>query len=364
MKTWKDITYDKLLDPELMAYCWHNASKGKRKRASVQKMNNSETQAKLIEELCNETYEPQLCRNMTKWDKNAKKMRDISCPAFRDQMVHWALVTLMKPHFEATFIQHNVANIPNRGLSYGNKLIKHWSQQRGTKYVLKMDVRKYYPSIPISILIDKLKLKIRDKKIISLIEKMLYKESPNGVGVTLGSYLNLWLALFYFDELDHIMKEKFKLKFYIRYVDDILVLTKTKRKAQKVADFIREYLPTIGLEIKESGKGKIKIYKWSRNRFIDMLGMKTYRNKQVLRGKTYLNIRRRITQVKKDPTPHLARSVLSYKGMAQHSDCLFFHQEIEHVIKDLHLKEVINGTDYENQIRQRMIEKLKLKEIA
>ena len=340
MKTWKDITYDRLLDPELMSYCWDNASKGKRKRASVQKMNNTKAQLHLIATLRNETYRPQMCRSMTKWDKNAKKMRDISCPAFRDQMVHWALVTLMRPHFESIFIQHNVANIPNRGLSYGNKIIKHWSQKRGTKYVLKMDVRKYYPSIPISILIDKLKLKIRDVKIINLIELILYTEALNGIGVTLGSYLNLWLASFYFDEFDHIMKEKFQLKYYLRYVDDILVLTKTKKEAQKVSQFIREYLATMCLEIKENGKGKMKIYKWNKARFVDMLGMKTYRNRQVLRGKTYLNIRRRLAQVKKNPTPHIARSILSYKGMAQHSDCRLFHQKIENVIKNYKLKEI------------------------
>lgn len=245
MRTWKQITYDKLLDQELMQYCWQNASKGKRHRKSVQSMNNPAEQAKLIEELRNETYTPELCRKMTKWDKNAKKVREISCPAFRDQMVHWALVTLIRPYFESTFIQHNVANIPNRGLGYGNLLIKHWSQQRGTKYVLKMDIKKYYPSISIPILMSKLKEKIRDVKIIALIEKILYREAPNGIGITLGSYLNLWLALFYLDELDHIIKERFKVKFYLRYVDDMLILAKTKREAQRILKFVNEYLSYI-----------------------------------------------------------------------------------------------------------------------
>lgn len=340
MITWKDVTYDRLLDAELMVFCWQNASKGKRHRASVQRMNSEEEQNKLIEDLRQETYTPKLCRKMTKWDKNAKKMREISCPDFRDQMVHWALVTIMKPYLEKTFIQHNVANIPNRGLGYGNKLIRHWSQQRGTKYVLKMDVKKYYPSISIPILIDKLKKKIRDARIISLIERILYIESPNGIGLTLGSYLNLWLALFYLDELDHIIKEKFKIKFYLRYVDDMLVLTKTKKQAQKILIFIEEYLPTLNLHIKTEGKGKAKIYKWTNKNFIDMLGMKTYRSKQILRKNIYLNIRRKVQSINKRVTPHNARGVLSYKGIVQHSSCVLFYNEMLKKIASYNLKEI------------------------
>ena len=343
MKTWKDVTYDKLLDKVLVSYCWQQASKGKRKRKSVQNMKTEEEQLKLLEELRDKTYAPVLCRKMTKWDKNAKKTREISCPTFRDQMVHWMIVTLMREHLEKTFIQHNVANVPGRGLGYGNLLLKHWSQQKGTKYVLKLDIKKYYPSINISKLMVMVKNRIRDKQIIGLIELILYTESPGGVGLTLGSYLNLWLALFYLDELDHIIKERFRVKFYLRYVDDMLILTRTKKEAKKLLSFIQEYLYGLELTVKTEGKGKAKIYKWTDERFIDMLGTKTYRNKQILRSHVYLNISRQINKAKKNgKDPHLARSVLSYKGLVQHSDCRNLYAGIEHLITDYKLKKVAN----------------------
>ena len=341
MKTWKAVTYEGLLDPELIEFSWQKASEGKRGRKSVKRMSKASEQAKLIEELRNETYEPVLCRNMQKWDKNANKMRDISCPAFKDQMVHWALMTLMKPYMEREFIKHNVANVPGRGLSYGNKMIKHWSHKRGTKYVLKMDVTKYYPSIDIPILMGKLKKKIRDTRIIALIEKTLYKEAPYGTGLTLGSYLNLWLALFYLDELDHIIKEKFGVKFFIRYVDDMLILVKTKRMAQKLLAFISNFLHSLKLRIKDKGKGKSKIYEWTRERFVDMLGMRTYRSKQVIRRNIYLKIRRLMDKVKKKRTPHKARSIMSYKGILQHSDCIYLYKEMQRDIKRYKLKELV-----------------------
>lgn len=344
MKTWKDVTYIKLLDEELISYCWTQASKGKRDRESVQRMRSKKEQAKLLQELRDKTYEPSPCRKMTRWDKNAKKYREISCPVFRDQIVHWAIVTLMREHLEKTFIQFNIANIPGRGLGYGNLLLRHWSQQRGTKYVLKLDIRKYYPSINIQNLMEMLKRKVRDTELIKLIEKILYAESPGGVGVTLGSYLNLWLALFYLDGLDHMIKERFRVKFYLRYVDDILILTRTKREAKKLFSFIQVYLADIGLEIKISGRGKGKIYKWDNTNFIDMLGTKTYRNKQVLRGHIYLSINRKMAKVAKNrKDPHLARSILSYKGLAEHSDCINFYKKISKTIAKLDLKKVANS---------------------
>lgn len=342
MKTWKDVTYKALLDESLMSFSWKNASKGKRKRSSVKKMNLPEEQFKLMQELRDETYVPKPCRKMRKYDKNAKKWRDIACPAFRDQIVHWMIVTILKPHFESTFIKHNIANIENRGLSYGNKLLRHWSQERETKYVLKMDIKKYYPSINISILIGKLRKKIRDVKFLNLIEKILYTESPNGVGLTLGSYLNLWLALFLLDELDHKIKEEYKIKHYLRYVDDMLILTKTKRKAKQLMKFVSEFLKPLKLKIKMFGKGKAKIYKWTKYRFIDMLGTKTYRNKQILRKNIYLKIRKKLSLTQKHTTPHNARSTLSYKGVVQYSSCIKFYDIINKNIINLNLKKVAN----------------------
>jgi hypothetical protein len=123
----------------------------------------------------------------------------------------------------------------------------------------------------------------------------------------------------------------------------MLILTKTKKESKNLLKFIEKYLSDIQLEIKESGKGKAKIYKWTDDRFIDMLGTKTYRNKQVLRSHVYLNINRQVNKIKnRGKDPHLARSVLSYKGIAQYSDCVNLYSNIETIIKKYNLKEVAN----------------------
>ncbi len=344
MKSMKNVTYDNLCNMELINEAHLKAQKGKRNRKSVLKMSLESEKQQLLYDLITENYTPFKCKKMIKYDKNAQKSRVISCPAYRDQVVHHMLVLLMKPYFEKMFIQHNIANIPNKGLGYGNFLLRKWSHEKNTKYVLKMDIRHYYPSILISKLLSKLSKYIRDTKILNLISKILYKESPNGIGITLGSYLNLWLALFYLDEFDHILKEQLHITHYLRYVDDMLILVKSKREAQRILKFSIDYMKKLGLIIKFKGKGKAKIYKWTDDRFIDMLGTKTYRNKQVLRKNIYIKIRRILDTAEKGKINlHLALSVLSYKGIVQKTDCKILYQRMRYLISKFKLKEVISN---------------------
>lgn len=344
MKSMKNVTYENLCKLELINKAHLKAQKGKKNRKSVLKMGLESEKKRLLYDLITEKYEPFKCNTMVKYDKNAQKSRIISCPNYRDQIVHHMLILLMKPYFEKMFIQHNVANIPNRGLGYGNFLLKTWSHEKNTKYVLKMDIKHYYPSIPIDKLLLKLSKYIRDRKILKLISNILYKENPNGLGLTLGSYLNLWLALFYLNDFDHIVKEQLHVNHYIRYVDDMLFLVRTKREAQRILKFTIDYMRKLGLTIKFKGRGKAKIYKWTDDRFVDMLGTKTYRNKQVLRKNIYLKIRRILDTVEKcNITLHLALSVLSYKGIVQRTDCKILYQRMRYLISKFKLKEVISN---------------------
>jgi len=91
----------------------------------------------------------------------------------------------------------------------------------------------------------------------------------------------------------------------------------------------------------KASEGKSKIYEWSKERFVDMLGMRTYRSKQVIRRNIYLKIRRLMDKVKKKRTPHMARSIMSYKGIVQHSDCIYLYKEMQRDIKRYKLKELV-----------------------
>lgn len=92
-------------------------------------------------------------------------------------------------------------------------------------------------------------------------------DSFGEVGLGLGSQVSQLLALFYLDELDHIIKEKFHIKAYIRYMDDFIVIHKDKEKLLEILHFLKEYLPSIGLELNNKTilqpiSQKVSFLKW------------------------------------------------------------------------------------------------------
>lgn len=342
MVTWKEITFERFATMENLKTAHMLASKGKRSRISVTSMGEEKAQKALLKELLEGTYRPRPQKKMIKFDKNAKKQRQISCPAFRDQIVHWMVVEFLRDRYMQHFIKHSVANIPGRGVSYGKNLLRHWSQQRGTKWVLQLDIKKYYHNIDVDILIEKYKKHIRDKKFMSLIKTILYHDTNDEhKGITLGSYFNQWCALFYLSDFDHFVKEHLQVNFYLRYVDDMLLLFNSKRNAKKAFDAIESELLKIGLTPKKEGSGKYKIFAWKGN-FIDMLGYRTHRNgKQDLRRKNYIMTRRLCDEIDRGYiNPGNARSILSRKGFFEHSDCRRMFSRIQNTIYEKNLKEV------------------------
>lgn len=146
----------------------------------------------------------------------------------------------MEPIWTKIFIKQTYSCIKDRGIhnvAYDLKaaLVKHPNE---TLYCLKMDVKKFYPSIDHDILCDIIKRKIKDKNLLILLIGIIYSAD----GVPIGNYLSQFFAdLAYFD---HWVKEELKCKFYFRYADDIVILSSDK-------DFLRRVLIAIKMYLKE-----------------------------------------------------------------------------------------------------------------
>ena len=339
MKSWKNVIIENIANLDNAKRAKWEASKGKKNRRNVRVFNNTKRLEKLVYDIKNGQYIPQQLKVKTIWDNSSKKERIISCPAFRDQIVHWMLMNILKPHIEKHIIKHAVANIPGRGLEYGRKLLQYWthSDKKGTKWVLKLDIKKYYPSIDIDILILKLKKHIKDERVINLIRTILGVSK----GLTLGSYFNQWAAIFYLSDFDHYVKEVVKCKYYLRYVDDMILFFPSKRKALKALCNIEVELNNLNLEIKRNGKGSMQIFKLKGN-FVDALGYRTYRDgKQNLRRRNYISIMRLYNKISKNGCSRKqALSLLSKRGLVIHSDCFNLLCKIDKLIKKYHLKEI------------------------
>lgn len=123
--------------------------------------------------------------------------------------------------------------------------MQHCKEKWDEYYILKMDVRKYFQSIDKDILYNIITRKVKDKKLLWLIREIIYS-SPSKKGVAIGNYTSQIFANIYLNEVDQFIKRKLKIKYYYRYMDDSIILVKSKEEAKKalseITNFLREKL--------------------------------------------------------------------------------------------------------------------------
>ena len=181
------------------------------------------------------------------------KRRDIHKATARDRLLHHALYRTLYPFFDRTFIADSYSCRNNKGThkamnrfrSFAGKVSKNHTR---TAWVLKCDIRKFFASIDQKILLGILQEKIEGKDIVSLLSKILisFDSGVVGVGLPLGNLTSQLLVNIYMNEFDQYMKHKLKAKYYIRYADDFVVLSESKRYLEDVlkmqAQFLEEKL--------------------------------------------------------------------------------------------------------------------------
>jgi retron-type reverse transcriptase len=233
------------------------ARKGKRGKASCAtfEMNIEEELFCLQEELIAKTYRPGPYREFTIYDR---KPRKISAAPYRDRVVHHALCRVIEPIFERSFIHDSYACRPGKGTHQAVNRFTEYA--RRYKYVLKMDIRKYFPSIDHKILHHKISRKIKCRDTLELIELIidgsnrqeeisvyfpgdgLFTPWERRKGIPIGNLTSQFFANLYLNDLDHYAKETLGCRCYIRYVDDITVFDDDKQRLWDIKSRLAELL--------------------------------------------------------------------------------------------------------------------------
>ena len=256
--------YSKLCSYENLVLAFKKARKGKSKLYYVVDFEKQlgDNLRLLHKELIEHTYQP---RHLKKFIIRDPKTRTIHASIFRDRIIHHAIVNLLNPIYEKIFIYDSFASRKNKGthegvkrfeqfvrkVSLNGKLIKNpYSSNSITGYVLKCDIRKYFDTINHEVLINILRKKIDDKDFIDLIKKVLDNfNTEKGIGMPLGNYTSQFFANVYLNELDYFVKYKLKAKYYIRYVDDFVILHRSKKRLEYFMKQIKEFLPSLKIEL-------------------------------------------------------------------------------------------------------------------
>lgn len=325
MKTEKNI-YIKIIDKNNICKAIQNASKGKKSRSNVKKiLDNIYFYVDVIyEQLKSKTYIPNKYEEKIIQDGVRKKERIIYKPRFfPDQIIHWALMQQIEDIIKRGMYEYCCGSVKNRGILYGVKYLKKIlvRDRKNTKYCLKLDIKKFYPSINQSILKRKFRKIIKDRDTLDLIDLIVDSAEQ---GVPIGNYTSQWFANFYLQNLDHYIKEQLKVPYYIRYMDDMVLFYKNKKELHKIKNKIEEFLKQEDLKLKENWQ----LFKMD-SRPLDFLGYRFYRGYTTLRKSNFLRIKRRYKKIykKRKLTYKDASASLSYYGWLKHCNSYNFNQK-------------------------------------
>ncbi|MFO7864385.1 MAG: RNA-directed DNA polymerase [Salinivirgaceae bacterium] len=227
-------------------------------------------------------------------------------PYYPDRIVHHAIMNILEPIWMNVFTADTYSCIKGRGImGCARKVKKHLkADPEGTRYSLKLDIRKFYPNVDHAIMKAILRRKIKDKELLQLIDEII----DSADGVPIGNYLSQYLANLYLAYFDHWAKEQCGLKYYYRYADDIVVLHHDKTFLHNVYIKMKQYLhQRLKLEI----KGNYQVFPVD-VRGLDFVGYRFYHTHTLLRKRIKQNLCRRIAKInKKDLTPEQYRVEIS-----------------------------------------------------
>lgn len=183
------------------------------------------------------------------------KLRHITATRIRDRQVQRSICdTTVYDAITRSFIADNCACQKGRGTHYAlDRLKEHLHRyyrlnKNNEGYYLKCDVHHFFDSIEHDIAKQQIAERIDDDHI----RKMLYDiidSFPETKGIGLGSQVSQLIALMYLDDMDHIIKEKLRIKFYTRYMDDFILVDRDKEKLQQALAVIRDHLSSLGMSL-------------------------------------------------------------------------------------------------------------------
>lgn len=179
--------------------------------------------------------------------REPKEREIFRLPYFPDRIVHHAVMRILEPIFVAHFTTDTYSCIKGKGIHGAAYALQRALRDKdGSQYYLKMDIRKFYPSIDHKVLKALLQRKFKDPDLLWLLDEII----DSAPGLPIGNYLSQYLANFMLSGLDHHLKEKLRVKHMFRYLDDIVILGSNKENLHQLRSQIQEYLRGLKLELK------------------------------------------------------------------------------------------------------------------
>lgn len=296
------------------------------------------------------------------------KKRMIMSLQFKDRVAQHAIYSQINPYFEKQFINDSYACREGKGTHRAIKRLQNWLRKTDRKperfYYLKLDISKYFYRVDHEILMEILQRKIADKDLLHVLSVIIncedthfglplgadvgnvaYDELLGEVGLPIGNLTSQMFANLYLNELDQHCKHKLRLHYYIRYMDDIIILHHNKKYLEEVKRDIAGFLEE-KLHLQLNNKTCIRPTSMG----IEFVGFRVWSTHIKLRKKTEKKMKKRLKylftayaagEVDRET---LDRSIASYRGILKHFNSYGLRQDLNALYKR-EVKDNASGTD-------------------
>lgn len=232
----------------------YNAQKGKGDRAEIRNFNSNicDNLACLYSMLADESYIPGEYRIKTIYEPKERVI--MIAPFFPDRVIHHCIINVLGGVWMKTFIANTYACIKGRGMYKCMEDIHKvlLNDRIGTEYCLKIDIKKFYDNVDHSALKQIIRYRVSDEQMLRLLDKII-DSNGNEKGLPIGNYTSQYLANLYLSYFDHWIKEDLRVRYYYRYMDDIVILHNSKVVLHDLLDKMGLYLASeLKLEIKHN----------------------------------------------------------------------------------------------------------------
>ena len=336
--------WEQLVSFENLLLAYRKARRGKGRSVEVARfgIDLEKELFRLQDELTKGDYQPGSYRLFAIYER---KPRLIAAAPFRDRVVRHAVMNAIEPTLDRTFIHDSYACRKGKGVHKAVDRYQAWSKR--FRYVLKMDVMRYFSSIDHGLLKLKLSRRVKDRETLQLLNRIIDTsprtdqplpafpgddlltplERPRGIPI--GNLTSQFFANLFLDDLDHFLKEKLRLSAYLRYVDDLLVLGDDKDSLHEVAAVVKDQLLELRLWLHPH-----KAHIMPTRQGVDVFGYRIFPQRRQLRndnGHRFARKLRRMAQAYAEGRmswEQINPSVQSWIGHAQHGETLGLRRAI------------------------------------
>lgn len=331
--------YGQIYDFDNLYQAYVEARRGKRYRGEVLRYAAAaeENLINLQNHLIWESWMPGRAREFTVFEP---KRRNIQAPPFADRVLHHALVRVVDPLFERTFISDSFACRTGKGTQAAVKRAQHFirlarRQWGDGVYVIQADISKFFPSIRHDVLMTEIERVIGDRRVLDLWRRILAGYGhDDGVGLPVGALTSQLGANVILSRLDHTAKDDMGLRYYVRYMDDFIVVVPNKEAAKRTLAALEAQVSALGLSLNP----KTAYHPWQRG--LDFCGYRIWpthilpRKRNVKRARLQFRALSRRYAAGRVDLEHVRVRVASFLAYAKHCSAA---RTVEGVLGDLRL---------------------------